>query len=201
MKWLIGRVHKTVVFERRVRVLADKLQRLIPPGAHVLDVGTGDGQLAKMIGEKSKSSVEGLEVLIRPRTHIQVTLFDGTKIPKKAKSFDLVSFVDVLHHVEDPVALLAEAARVARKAVVIKDHLCETALDRTTLRMMDLIGNAPHGVALPYNYASYSTWMKWFDEAGLEVDILDTDVPLYAFPLSAVFGRNLHFVASLRPSR
>ena len=66
------------------------------------------------------------------------------------------------HHARAPESLIAEAARVARKAVIVKDHLAESPLDRLTLRMMDWVGNAPHGVALPpYNYASRETWRDW----------------------------------------
>jgi len=95
--------------------------------------------------------------------------------------------------------LISEAGRVARKAVIIKDHLSENALDHWTLRLMDWVGNAPHGVVLPYNYAPRKDWETWFEKAGLKVDVFDTDVPLYPFPLNLVFGRKLHFVARLTP--
>jgi len=105
----------------------------------------------------------------------------------------------VLHHTEDPFVLLSEAARVARQAVILKDHLSENLLDHATLRLMDWVGNAPHGVVLPYNYASRATWMDWFDKAGLDIASFETSVPLYPAPLSWIFGRKLHFVARLSP--
>lgn len=201
MKSVIGKVHEKFVFNRRVRVLVEKLGALMPPEAHVLDVGTGDGQIAKMIGAQSQGArIEGIDIKLRPETHIPVTLFDGMRIPMQDNSVDVVTFVDVMHHTDNPGALIADAARVARKAVIIKDHLSENALDRATLRAMDWVGNAPHGVVLPYNYASQAAWMGWFEKSGLEVDVFDTDVPLYAFPLSVFFGRKLHFLASLRPT-
>lgn len=197
---MMGGIHETFVFNRRVSVLVDSLGALIPAGSSILDVGTGDGQIAKaMAAMQPGNRVEGIDVMKRPTTHIPVALFDGATIPFEDKSFDVVSFVDVLHHTDDPSVLIAEASRVARRAVVIKDHLSETRLDHATLRLMDWVGNAPHGVVLPYNYASRADWMGWFAGAGLDVDHFATEVPLYPWPFSAVFGRELHFVARLTP--
>ena len=63
-------------------------------------------------------------------------------------------FVDVLHHTEDPMALLGEAVRVARKTIVVKDHTLNGFLAGPTLHFLDRVGNARHDVALPYNYTS-----------------------------------------------
>ena len=170
-------------------------------GAEMLDVGTGDGQIAKMIGERGQDiTVTGIDIMERKKVHIPVTLFDGKTIPMDDDSVDVVTFVDVLHHTDDPQILISEAARVARKAVIIKDHLSENAIDHVTLRAMDWVGNAPHGVVLPYNYAPRRDWDRWFANAGLKTDVFETKVPLYPAPLSWVFGRKLHFIARLTPA-
>jgi SAM-dependent methyltransferase len=183
-----------------VDVLARALGDLVPVGSTILDVGTGDGQIARRIAEtQPQTTVQGIDVMLRPETHVPVALFDGATIPFADKSFDVVTFVDVLHHTDDPGCLLAEASRVARKVVILKDHLAENGVNRLTLRVMDWVGNAPHGVVLPYNYASRQQWDEWFAAARLQVDRFRTDVPLYPAPFSAVFGRKLHFVARLTP--
>ena len=200
-KRAIGQAHETLIFNRRVRVLVERLGALVPEGATLLDVGTGDGQIAKAIGAQQNGvTVTGIDIMERKTTHIPVTIFDGRNIPLEDNSVDVVSFVDVLHHTNDPQQLISEAARVARKAVIIKDHLSENKLDHMTLRLMDWVGNAPHGVVLPYNYAPRRDWDKWFAAAGLQTDSFSTDVPLYPFPLNAIFGRKLHFIARLTPA-
>ncbi|WP_037293213.1 class I SAM-dependent methyltransferase [Roseobacter sp. CCS2] len=197
----IGQAHEKLVFNRRVRVLVEKIGALLPPGSDMLDVGTGDGQIAKMIGARQDgTSVQGIDIMKRDTIHIPVTLFDGTTIPMDDNSVDVVTFVDVLHHTDDPQVLISEASRVARKAVIIKDHLSENKLDHMTLRAMDWVGNAPHGVVLPYNYAPRRDWDEWFAKADLATDKFITDIPLYPAPLSWVFGRKLHFVARLTPN-
>jgi len=200
LKKSIGQAHEKLVFNRRVRVLVHEIGAMLPPDAEMLDVGTGDGQIAKMIGEQqSGTQVQGIDIMKRELIHIPVTLFDGTTIPMEDKSVDVVTFVDVLHHTDDPQILISEASRVARKAVIIKDHLSENALDHATLRLMDWVGNAPHGVVLPYNYAPRKAWDIWFANAGLITDAFQTAIPLYPAPLSWAFGRKLHFIARLNP--
>jgi SAM-dependent methyltransferase len=200
-KKTLAQAHEKLVFNRRVRVLVDHIGALVPSGAQMLDVGTGDGQIAKMIAEKQAGAqVQGIDIMLREKTHIPVTLFDGTTIPFDDNSVDVVTFVDVLHHTDDPQRLISEAARVARRAVIIKDHLSENRLDHAILRLMDWVGNAPHGVVLPYNYAPRADWSHWFGAAELTTDVFDTAIPLYPAPASFVFGRKLHFIARLIPT-
>lgn len=200
LKKTIGQVHKKLVFNRRVSVLAQEIGAMLPPGSHMLDVGTGDGQIAKLIADQQDEiQVQGIDITKRQVTHIPITLFDGIKIPMDNKSVDVVTFVDVLHHTKDPQILINEASRVARKIVIIKDHLSENVFDHCTLRLMDWVGNAPHGVLLPYNYAPRKDWDLWFANARLSNQFFQTTIPLYPPPLSWVFGRKLHFIAQLTP--
>jgi SAM-dependent methyltransferase len=198
LKKTVGSIHGKAIFGRRIEVLSSMIRRLLPPNAHVLDVGTGNGQMASM-WQTSGVSVEGIDVFVRDETYIPVRPFDGRTIPAADNSTDVVTFVDVLHHTDDAQILLNEAARVARHSVIIKDHLAENSLDHATLRLMDWVGNAPHGVVLPYNYFSKQQWDEHFQRAGLKEKSFNKDVPLYPAPLSVIFVRKLHFVAQLLP--
>ena len=62
---------------------------------------------------------------------------------------------------------------------------------------MDWVGNARHGVALPYNYWSHRRWSETFHELGLTLTAMRQDLHIYRAPLDLVFGRSLHFVATL----
>jgi SAM-dependent methyltransferase len=197
MATMITTVHDTFIHTRRVRVLASRLSALIPAGARVLDVGCGDGTLACLIMEmRPDVSIEGIDVLVRSGTPIPVTHFDGRTMPYRDGSFDVVMFVDVLHHTTDPMALLREAKRVGRMEL-IKDHFQEGFLARPTLRAMDWLGNAHHGVSLPYNYWSKAQWDKAFDELGLSFKQTNIALGLYPAPVSWLFERGLHFIAAI----
>ncbi len=196
----LERLHGGYVQRRRLRRLSRYLARVIPHGASVLDVGCGDGALTRAVGdERGDLSIRGIDVLVRPGSHIPVIPFDGSSIPFADASFDVVMLVDVLHHTDDPTALLREAWRVARRALVIKDHLLQGSLAGATLRFMDWVGNARYGVALPYDYWPPEKWREAFAELRLTGDWL-CSLGLYPWPASWVFDRSLHFVACLEPA-
>jgi SAM-dependent methyltransferase len=196
---LVGKLHTKMVFGRRVRVLSEMLAERVPAAARSLvDVGCGDGQIAHLVAEKHGNlQITGVDVLVRPTTWIPVQAFDGTTLPLADQSVDVAMFVDVLHHTIDPVVLLREARRVARQAIVIKDHCKNGLLAGPTLRLMDWVGNAHHGVVLPYNYWPEERWRGAFAELGLTIDAWTQKVPLYPWPASWLFQRRLHFVARL----
>jgi len=197
---LVRTLHGRVVWDRRVEVLTEQIAGLLPADARVLDVGCGDGTIAaEIMARRPDVTITGIDVLVRPETKIEVTEFDGRTIPFGDATFDAVTFVDVLHHTDDATVLLREAARVAATAVVIKDHLADGFLANPTLRAMDWVGNASHGVALPYNYWTSAQWDAAFADVGLEVQRSVTDLGLYAPPLSWACDRQLHVVWRLAP--
>jgi SAM-dependent methyltransferase len=168
----------------------------------VLDVGSGNGRLALLVAEKRPDiSFRGIDVRVRRDAAISVETFNGRSIPYGEGSFDVVMFIDVLHHTADPMILLREAVRVAREVILIKDHLLKGAFAYSTLRLMDWVGNARHHVALPYNYWTPAEWHSAFDKLGLAVTSWESNLQLYPFPADLIFGRSLHFVGALRVPR
>ncbi len=198
---LLAGLHEALVFDRRTRVLSERLAALLPENARVLDVGCGDGSIDRLIAEhRPDVTLTGVDLILRPETHIPVTQFDGQRIPFDDGAFDVVMFVDVLHHTEDPEILLAEARRVAKRAVVLKDHTRDGLLAGPTLRFMDWVGNAPHGIPLPYNYWPERRWRQAFAGLGLTPEVWLNKLDLYAAPANWLFDRSLHFIARLNPA-
>jgi hypothetical protein len=97
--------------------------------------------------------------------------------------------------------LLREAARVACKTILIKDHTLDGILAGATLRLMDRVGNERYGVALPFNYWPRRKWLEAFDALNLKVNVWQKDLHLYPPPADWVFGRSLHFIAQVGVSR
>jgi SAM-dependent methyltransferase len=143
-------------------------------------------------------TIHGVEFKKRPTCLIDCDTFDGARIPHDDSSFDVCLFVDVLHHAQDMRSLLAEARRVARRYILIKDHPCQGRLDLVRLKFMDWVGNRPHGVRLPYRYLSLSQWDQTFRELGLQKVHFENSVEMYAVPANILFPGRLHFLALLR---
>lgn len=199
---LLDHYHSSQVLSRRVRVLAGHLAAMAPADAEILDVGCGDGQIARiLLDRRSDLKISGVDVLAREETAIPVSLFDGQTLPLADGAKDAVMFVDVLHHTDDPLVLLREAGRVSRRWIIIKDHTREGWAAGLTLRFMDWVGNARYGVALPYNYWTAAQWQAAWIGLKLQPVRSVTEVGLYPWWANWLFGRRLHFVTLLEKQR
>lgn len=170
MSFLLSRWNALEIARLRERRLPGFLAPHVPVGAHVLDVGSGDGQIAsRMLADGGAASVRGVDVLLRANPLIPTASFDGEHLPYDDDAFDLVTLIDVLHHTGHPERLLSEAIRVSRGRVLIKDHDWVGTLDRWVLALSDYLGNAAYGVSLPYNFLNMAEWAALFDSLGLAV--------------------------------
>ena len=195
---LLDRLHEGYVRGRRNRRLSEHLSELIPPGCNLLDIGCGDGQLARSLQRKRPDlRIEGVEVQLRKQTWIPVTQFDGKSLPYGELCFDGVMLIDVLHHTPDPRRLLREALRVSRRWLILKDHILGGPWAGVRLRFMDYVANARHAVALPYNYLSAEEWNELRRVLDLQIAVEVKQLGLYPWPLDYVFGAKLQFLALL----
>ena len=194
---LTKKIHKNFVYDRRMNLLSDCFAANLETGDRVLDIGCGDGKIDSLIMKKVDVTIEGLDVLVRNETYIPVKQFNGKEIPFEDNSFDTIIIIDVLHHTDDPKQLLREIKRVAKKNILIKDHLLNGFLAKGTLKLMDYVGNSHYGVRLPYNYLTKSEWTEIFRELDLTVLKWDSQLHLYPQPWTLIFDRNLHFIANL----
>lgn len=198
----VGAVHGRAVFGRRVRVLVEAIERLLPREVESLaDVGCGDGSIgAALIARRGGLRYEGFELMARPAARVPVTTFDGRTLPLPDRAVDAVLFVDVLHHASDPGALLSEAARVSRRWVLVKDHLADRLGARPTLAFMDWVGNRPHGVAMRGEYWTRSRWDEAWRAAGLTPVASVHRLGLYPAPAAPLFEWGLHHLTLLERS-
>ena len=192
------RLHEAYGPERRIRVLCEHFEPMLPRGATLLDLGCGNGAIgARLAEQRSDLEVQGIEILVRQGARIPVQPFDGHTIPHDDDAFDVVLLADVLHHTEDPERLLGEAARVARQRVLLKDHLLSGPFAGPLLRFMDEVGNRRFEIPLTYNYWPERRWREAFERLGLTVETWSDRIQLYPPAIDWIFGRSLHFMAQL----
>jgi SAM-dependent methyltransferase len=104
------------------RDLLDRIRTLAPKS--LLDVGCGDGELLRAATLAGCAQCTGLEVhenfVSEHREHgMDVRLGRAEALPFPDQSFDVVTFDYVAHHLEHLERALLEAARVARRAVLV----------------------------------------------------------------------------------
>ena len=109
--------------ELRERLLLD-LFRSADPGPRVLDAGAGQGTMTARLGrlgfQVTSTDVSGAAVdRLRENVNGDVHQASVTNLPCDDASFDGAVLGEVLEHVEDDLAALAEVARVLRPGGVV----------------------------------------------------------------------------------
>jgi SAM-dependent methyltransferase len=200
---LMSALHRPV-YESRLRVLSTAIVSYLQEGDDVLDIGCGFGALGRALTDHSDCprdvKVRGAERVKRGGEAIEVEEYDGIKLPYDDNAMDVTILADVLHHDEQPDRLLAEAARVSRRLVIIKDHKVDGLLAQQRISLMDWAANSPYGVPCLYRYPTLAGWHEQQDRLGLNRVDEHTHMSLYPNPYRWLFTPRLQYLAVLEPS-
>lgn len=198
----MGAAHRPV-YESRLRELVRRITPRLHAGDRVLDVGCGEGTLGAAILRSPSCpqgvQVEGLERFARGGEPIPVTAYEGGRAPFEDGTFDVVIIADVLHHEEDPDALLRECGRLARRLVILKDHQIAGPLAKARISLIDWAANAPYGVRCLFRYNTPAQWAETHRRLGFGVTGELRSMRLYPPIVNLLFGRRLQYMAFLAP--
>lgn len=131
----------------------------------VLDVGCFDGAVAQVLS----ANVQGIDVALPPEPKVPATLFDGRHIPFSDQSFDTVLCSFVLHHSQDPTALVGEMRRVGKRLVILEDTF-DHFVDRASVISSHWLAYLTVGI--PFDRRAFRPskgWQELFRAAGLNV--------------------------------
>jgi SAM-dependent methyltransferase len=106
-------------YRGRRAIVRDAVASLaLPADSRILDAGCGSGR--NMVELTAFGTVYGIDIApysvdqARSRGLANVTLGSLTEMPYDEGSFDLITSLDVIEHIEDDVAVLRELLRVAK---------------------------------------------------------------------------------------
>jgi 2-polyprenyl-3-methyl-5-hydroxy-6-metoxy-1,4-benzoquinol methylase len=116
-----------LLLQRFLKRLDTELLRLQPTS--VLDVGCGEGVVterfasllphASIMGVDADDAVLATDWAVRRQKNLTFQVASGYSLPFRDRTYDVVTAIEVLEHVERPDAVLAEMTRVARRALVV----------------------------------------------------------------------------------
>jgi len=143
-------------------VLRDAIQRMVPYGSRVLDLGCGDGALLAFLQQHHGCSGYGVEIndanvlaCVKQGVNvIQLNLDQGLAMFGD-QSFDVVLQIDTLQHLRNAQTMLRETVRVGRLGIVTFPNFAHWPN-----RLSVLKGYMPVTRKLPY---------QWYDTPNIRV--------------------------------
>ena len=143
-------------------VLRDAIQRMVPYGSRVLDLGCGDGALLAFLQQHHGCSGYGVEIndanvlaCVKQCVNvIQLNLDQGLAMFGD-QSFDVVLQIDTLQHLRNAQTMLQETVRVGRLGIVTFPNFAHWPN-----RLSVLQGYMPVTRKLPY---------QWYDTPNIRV--------------------------------
>ena len=138
------------------------IAQLVPEGAHVLDLGCGDGALLQHLITTRRCTGYGIEIdddnvlacVRRGVNVLQLNLHEGLKAFRD-QSFDAVLQIDTLQHLRNAEVMLRETARVGRVGSVSFPNFAHWPNRLSIAR-----GRMPVTKRLPY---------QWYDTPNIRV--------------------------------
>src|SRR6266516_2847079 len=126
-------------------------------GQPVLDLGAGTGRVSGWLARKTGALPVLADVVDygnRRRDLPFLRMGDPCHVPADDRSFDVVMLLFALHHnpYEAQGKVLAEAARLARRLVIVMEDTPMSRLDHVFNVFWDRVLNLRHGVPTPCTF-------------------------------------------------
>lgn len=134
----------------------------------VVDIGAGNCYVAHYLQQKN-IAITALDVAdLSVVPSIRPVVYDGSTMPFTDKQFDTALLLTVLHHTTNPIDVLKETQRIAKRIVIIEDTYSNIIQQYMTYAM-DTIVNWGHS-QMTYQNKSTPEWLAVFETLGMKVE-------------------------------
>ncbi len=138
------------------------------PGQTILDIGSGNGLITKVLREK-KFIVTPLDVQEgQYEDSVKPVLYDGKKMPFADQSFDTGILLTILHHTKNQEEIINEAARVCRQLIIMED-IYENQFQKYYTFCIDSFVNLFYSPC-PHTNRTDAGWKKLFSDLNLNLE-------------------------------
>lgn len=164
----------------RENEIGGRLAPFLEPGVEVLDLGSGTGRISRWLARRvgiRPTLAEVEDYGNRVGDFPFILMRDPLRVPAEDGAFDSVVMLFVLHHMPawgDQERLVAEAARVARRRLLVIEDTPTSRVDRWLNVAWDWLLNLRHGVPTPFTFRTAEGWREVFERSGLKVRRADT---------------------------
>jgi ubiquinone/menaquinone biosynthesis C-methylase UbiE len=155
--------------EKRAQNIAHLLEQIIKKGDNVLDLGMGDGLIAKQLQLNHDINILGLDVEDYNTTDIPLVINNSNTLPFADSQFDVVLVISVLHHTNDFIHLLAESKRICKRRIVILEDVYSNIIEKAAIIFTDSISNLLSPISMPFNFRKEQEWLSIFSILGLKI--------------------------------
>ncbi|MFQ6084400.1 MAG: class I SAM-dependent methyltransferase [Candidatus Aminicenantia bacterium] len=156
-------------YERAAKKMCRDCQEFIEKGAKILDLGCGSGIIGREFENFFEAKLIGIDIRDQRIEKIPFRIFNGLFIPLPENSFDVILLNYVLHHADDPISLLKEAKRVAKRTIIFED-LPEGFFSRLRCYLHQVSYNAFfQRKRKTLNFKTKREWGELFEKLGLKI--------------------------------
>jgi ubiquinone/menaquinone biosynthesis C-methylase UbiE len=144
-----------------------QISTYLQPEDKILDIGSGNCFLAERL-QSQNYDVTTLDVVNKSKVSIITPIiYNGRDIPFEDSTFDVALLITVMHHAKDPVRVLSEAKRVAKRIIIMEDLYSGQAQKYATF-LMDSVLNLEF-FGHPHTNKTNKEWLQTFENLGLNV--------------------------------
>ena len=168
---------KKIMHDLKWKLMVEHYKKFIEPNSKILDVGAGELYISKLMQDYFKGKVIGVDVIDYGTNLVEHRTIKDNELPFPDKSFDVVTFNNVLHHIDvkGQKKILKEAKRVSKKIIIFEDA------KNLTSYFLDFITNRP-SMPKALSHKNIREWLGFMHNLGFKTSYHKVKRPFY-YPL------------------